>query len=166
MNFATVWGIFALGLGSGAWAASPLDGHWTLDKARSASVDQAIEAVVSQMNFLTRPIARSRLAKTNAPIPTLSIDVADRAEIELGTESVHAPSNGEAVTWTRPDGEAFRVSIHREGERLVEIFQGKDGTRRNTFNLLDAKTLALEVLVESPRLPEPVRYRLVYARTP
>lgn len=165
MSLARVFGMFALGLGSGAWAASPLDGPWTLDKARSANVDQAIEAVVAKMNFMIRPVARSRLSKTNAPIPVLAIATADRTEIDLGTESVRAPSDGKAVTWTRPDGETFQVSIHQEGERLVEFFQGKDGTRRNTFGLLDAKTLAMDVQVESPKLPEPVRYRLVYERS-
>jgi hypothetical protein len=165
MSGVLVFGFLALGIGSAPWAASPLDGSYTLDKSRSASVDQAIEQVVSKMNFVTRPIARSRLTKTNTPSAKVSIAVTDLAEIDLGAKPVRAPSDGKVVAWTRPDGETFQVSIRQDGERLVETFVGKDGSRRNTFCLLDGgKALAMDVQVESPKLPEPMRYRLVFAR--
>lgn len=167
MSRRTILWILALGLGAGVLAASPKDGRYTLDKARSASVDKAIEEVVAKMNFVIRPIARSRLTKTNTPSTKLSIAVADQIEIGLDPKPVTAPSDGKAVAWTRPDGETFQVSVRQEGARLVETFTGKDGSRRNTFSLLDGgKCLAMDVQVESPKLPEPVRYRLVYARDP
>jgi len=160
-------GILILGLGAAVWAASPLDGNYTLDKSRSADVDKAVEATVEQLNFMIRPVARSRLAKPNTPSPRVCIAVGDRAQIELGARIVSAPLDGQAVSWSRLDGEVLQVSIRQSGERLVETFQGADGSRRNTFTLLDGgKALAMDVQLESPKLPEPLRYRLVYSRTP
>jgi hypothetical protein len=160
-----VLGVLALGLGGASWAVSPLDGRYALDKARSASVDKAIDETVAKMNFVTRSVARSRLAKTNTPPAKVNIVVADRVEIDLGAKPVSMSPDGKAVAWTRPDGETFQVSVRQEGERLIEQFQGADGSRRNTFSLLDGgKALAMDVQVESPKLPQPLRYRLVYSR--
>ena len=167
MTRASMIGALILLLGATAWSASPFDGKYALDKARSANVGKAIEEATGSMNFMSRPIARSRLAKTNTLPTNASISVADRVEIDLGAKPVSVLPDGKAVPWTRPDGEVFQVSARLEGDDLVETFQGKDGSRRNTFHLQDdGKTLTLDVQVESPRLPQPVRYRLVYKRAP
>ena len=41
-------------------------GAFTNEKQSKDGIDAAIETAVAKMNFVTRPIARSRLKKTNA----------------------------------------------------------------------------------------------------
>ena len=167
MARASKMGALVLCLGAAATAGSVFDGRYALDKSRSANVEKAIGEATESMNFVTRPIARSRLGKTNQTSAGVSIAVTDRIEVDFGTKPISAPLDGAAVPWTRPDGETFQVRAGIDPDKLVETFQGKDGSRRNTFSLLDGgKSLAMDVQVDSPRLPKPVRYRLVYARVP
>lgn len=164
---ASMMGALVLWMASVTGAASPFDGRYVFDKARSDNVAKAIDAATESMNFMSRPIARSRLAKTNASPAAVSISVGDRLEIDLGGKPVTAAPDGKPISWTRPDGEVFQVSLRQDGDRIVETFLGKDGSRRNTFVLLDeGRALGMDVQVESSRLPQPVRYRLVFKRDP
>ena len=166
MTRASMIGALFLGMASLSGAASSFDGRYVLDKVRSADVGKAIEEATASMNFASRHIARSRLAKTNISPADVSLSVTDRVEIGMGAKPVSVLPDGKAVSWTRPDGEVFQVSVRLEGDRLVETFQGKDGSRRNTFALLDGgQAVAMDVLVESTRLPQPVSYRLVFRRS-
>lgn len=138
-----------------------------LDKVHSTDVDKAVDKSVEKMNFVIRPIARARLAKSSRPPSIIAITVSDSIKISLETISVIAPADGRFVPWNRPNGEIAQISMRLDGERLMTTFKGTEGTRRNTFTLLDSgRTLAMDVLVESSRLPEPLRYRLRYTRVP
>jgi hypothetical protein len=51
------------------------------------------------------------------------------------------------------------------GNKLAQEFKAEDGQRKNEYSVsADGRTLTLEVTVTSPRLAQPVRYRLVYDR--
>jgi hypothetical protein len=138
-------------------------GSWTLDAA--PDLPKVIEAATASMNFITRPIARSRLNKTNEVYQTV------RIEREAGTISIQygqrqpqrMPADGSTVAWTREDGEKFLISARAERDDLVQTYKAEDGERTNVFHVdPDSRILTLKVTVTSPRLPRPVSYAITY----
>jgi hypothetical protein len=140
-----------------------LAGTWTL--ATAPDLAKAIDSVVAPMNFLVRPIARSRLAKTNTAYTTLHISQ-DAGTVTIQPDQripQRMPSDGQPVAWTREDGEKFVVSARLDGDDLVQTFKATDGERTNVYHLDSVNhTLTLSVTVASPRLPRPLTYALVY----
>jgi hypothetical protein len=151
-----------------ASAQEALEGTYTFVADSSANIDAAIDTAVTDMNFIKRPIARSRLKKTN---PIYRRIVISRAPREIWVEfrsgaPVVTPADGSAVKWTRDDGEVFDVSSSWEGSTLTQRFKAEDGERVNVFRLNpDGRTLTLDVTVSSEQLPKPMTYSLVYRRT-
>ena len=149
-------------------AQAPLEGRWTLVPERSESVPKAIDLAVSQVNFFLRSIARSRLTKTNPAYGRVQIrrEGADQLIQFDDRAPVRSPMDGRAVPWTREDGEQFMVSTRTEGGALIQRYQAEDGRRTNTFRRGPDGLLHLEVLMESPRLPAPLHYTLVFRSAP
>jgi len=159
---------FALAARNSAHAEQEeLQGTYTVDSVRSESIDSAIEQGIADMNFVIRPIARNRLAKTNPRYErivlsrndsTVSVQFDARKPIEM-------PADGHAVPWTREDGSKYEVNAQCSATQLVMHFKAEDGERVNTFALdPDGRSLKLNVKVTSPKLPKPVTYTLAYRR--
>jgi hypothetical protein len=145
---------------------APWVGVFVNDEQSDAGILQAIDAAVADMNFITRPIARSRLKKTNSLAhritiarqgETISVRFDERKPAEM-------PADGSVVKWTGEDGEQFDVFARVESSRLVQTFKAEDGQRVNSFSAEDAQRLTLEVQVTSPRLPKPLTYSVHYKR--
>ena len=145
-----------------------LEGTFTASTTEGQQqIERAIESAVAKMNFVTRPIARGRLKKTNPAYqririaqegPQLSIQFDERAPLQV-------PADGRSVKWTREDGEVFDVNATREAGAMTQTFKAEDGERINRFSLSpDGNALTLEVTITSPRLPAPVKYALKYQR--
>lgn len=144
-------------------AADPLSGSFTLDRARSDDVNAAINTVVKKMNPVTRAIARRRLRNTNPVYASVAISfTSDHARITAGPSTVVLPLSGKPILWKRA-GEVLTVSGRREGDRYIETFDAKDGRRTNVFTPT-SDGMVMAVTVTSRRLPQPLRYRLVYNR--
>ncbi len=153
---------------AGASAQEPnLRGTYTLDRARSDDVNRAIETAVARMSFVTRPIARGRLRRTNQPYQRIVINFTP-AEVTTTIDTrrpITSPASGQAVKWTREDGEVLDLSTEWENGQLVQTFRAEDGTRANTYSISsDGRVLTMNVTITSPRLPQPLRYKLVYNR--
>jgi hypothetical protein len=148
-------------------AGEALEGTYTFVADSSTNIDEAIDAAVTDMNFIKRPIARSRLKKTN---PIYRRVVISRTAQEIHVEfragaPVIAPADGTSVKWTRDDGEVFDVSAAWEASTLTQKFKAEDGERLNVFRLSpDGRTLTLDVTISSDQLPKPMTYSLVYRR--
>ena len=148
-------------------AQESLEGTYTFVADSSTNIDAAIDAAVTDMNFIKRPIARSRLKKTN---PIYRRIVISRTVQEISVEfrtgaPVITPADGTSVKWTRDDGEVFDVSAVWEAATLTQRFKAEDGERLNVFRLApDGRTLTLDVTVSSDQLPKPMTYSLVYRR--
>jgi hypothetical protein len=146
---------------------SSMRGTWTLNRQASDDVTAAINRAVQRMNFITRPIARGRLTRTNAPYQRVQVDY-NQEHVTLRFDErapMTTPSNGTPIQWRREDGEMFALSTEWENGRLEQTFKADDGQRVNVFSVSeDGRTLSMEVTVSSPRLPAPVRYKLVYNR--
>lgn len=127
----------------------------------------AIDPAVADFNFIARPIARSRLKKSNPMIMRVAIaqSGADLV-ITLGTQKpTTATPGGPTVKWTRDDGEVLDVAFAWEGATLVQSFKAEDGIRYNRYALSpDGDTLTIDVLLTSDQLKKPVKYQLTLVR--
>ena len=148
--------------------AGSIAGTYVLDRAASDNVDKAIATAVKDMNFVTRPIARGRLQKTNQPYQQVSIATAGANTVVTIDKlpSRQAPSDGTSIDWTRPaDGEKLKLSMQWDGARLVETLKAEDGQRVNAYSLSpDGSALTMNVTITSPRLPKPLTYKIMYRK--
>jgi hypothetical protein len=164
--FALALALAALAPVQGGAQQASLRGTFTLNREASDNVNQAIERAVARMNFVTRPIARGRLRRTNVPYERLVIDF-DQQQVRVTrdqTAAIVTPASGTPIKWTREDGEVLDVSTAWENGRLEQTFRAEDGQRVNTYSLDASGRLNLEVTITSPRLAAPLRYKLVYNR--
>ena len=152
-------------------AAEPVAfaGAYRLDVAHSADVEAAIEGVVTDLSFVTRPLARNRLKETNTPPQEVHIAYSS-AEVVITLAAPNPPKlplDGRKVDWTASDGEVVPVDAKLFDGAIVETFHGKQGSRENRFSLSkDGKTLTMDVRIESSHLNRPLTYRLVFLRIP
>ena len=155
--------------------ASPLRGTWNINRAQSDDINAAINRTVAKMNMVVRQIARPRLRSTNTAYPSLVMRY-DQSSVRVdmaGRPSVSSPANGQPVLWQRDTGatcremkgDCVRVSTEWEGGNLKQTFQAEDGRRVNVYSVSsDGKTMSMNVTITSPRLPQPLTYKLVYNR--
>ena len=137
--------------------------------AEIEALDEAIDEVVSQMNFFIRGIARRRLRAPNLPSKEVTISIEDD-EICIdrpGQPKVSAPANGKPITWRHPDdGDVFEVrhGIDEDGV-LYQRFKGERSVSRNRFVLSeDGKDLTIHTEIIADRLPAPLRFKMSYQR--
>ncbi|HKP76737.1 MAG TPA: hypothetical protein VJT67_14500 [Longimicrobiaceae bacterium] len=146
---------------------STMRGTFAIDRAHSDDVNRAIEAAVARMSFVTRPIARGRLRRTNTVYQRVVINFT-QAQVSTTFDQRHAiesPANGQPIKWTREDGEKFDLSTEWQNGRLIQTFRAEDGTRTNTYTISpDGRVLTMHVVLRSPRLSGPVEYNLVFNR--
>ena len=154
-------------IGTTARADDPrIVGHYAYVAERSANVDQAIDKAVADMNFIKRPIARSRLAKTNQPYQniTFTIEADKLTHVIDKRQPITAAPNGNPVKW-KYDGESLDVNLRWQGNTLRETIVSNDGQRENAFELSqDGNELTMRVTISSPSLPTPLTYALIYKR--
>lgn len=144
--------------------AQELSGTFSYDEAASDDIEQAVREATSGMNFITRPIARSRLRSTTLPVQRLEVD-ASEARVSVAAderEPIVTTPDGTPTTWTGLDDEELQVSTEWRDGRLHELFRADDGQRENVYESTGGDALRVHVTVSSDRLPEPVRYTLVY----
>jgi hypothetical protein len=147
--------------------SASLDGDYQYVAEGSDDINRAIEQAIASMNFITRPVARSRLRKTNLPYRTLRIShtAAEVTTVPDSRDAVTSPADGSPIRWRREDGEMLTVTTRWEGESLRQTFVADDGQRVNLYSLEpDGRTLLMRVTVTSPRLPKPLTYAVRYAR--
>ena len=159
--------LFILGMSTAARAEEPSwVGVFVNDEQSDAGIQKAIEAATAEMTFLTRPVARSRLKKTNSLAQRIVITrQAETITVRFDARKpAEMPADGSVVKWTGEDGEQFDVFARVENARLVQTFKAEDGQRVNSFTAEDAQRLTLEVQVTSPRLPKPLTYTVRYRR--
>lgn len=144
-----------------------ISGAWAYVEAESDAIRPAIEQAVAKMNFITRPIARGRLTRTNEPYQRLTIQQAN-GQVTIITDDrspIVAPADGNPIKWTREDGEVLDLTTRWVDGTLEQTFIAEDGQRKNVFALSpDGRTLEMRVTVSSPRLAAPLTYTLRYRK--
>jgi hypothetical protein len=124
----------------------------------------AVDGVVAEMNPLVRGIARDRLLESNAIAGKVAI-AADGREVTVSFDdrAYTAVLGASAVEVTGLTGDALQLTHRLSGKRLVQMFAGKRGSRRNVITAR-GKQLRIAVTVTSESLPGDLVYQLTFAR--
>ena len=159
---------FLLGTPGATEAQNPaLAGSYVYDEEASDPIRPAIEAAIASMNFITRPVARGRLTRTNEPYSAITISQTGN-EISIITDDrapIVARADGNPMRWQREDGEVLDLTTRWNGPTLEQVFVAEDGQRINAYSLgADGEMLELAVTVTSPRLAAPLTYTLRFRR--
>ena len=142
------------------------EGTYNVVPAECDDIRPVVDRTVARMNFLIRGIARTRLLKTQLAFPVITV-MSTASEFRIrhdgGTDVAHTDL-ATPVRAKAPDGSSIVVRLST-GAQLVQSYESSDGRRENRYTLsADRSKLTVDVLVTSPRLPEDIRYRLVYKR--
>lgn len=154
-------------------AQQQLRGTWTLNRQESDDINAKINTAVARMNVVVRQIARPRLRSTNTAYPQLVMHTDGgnfRVDMQ-GRPSVSSPASGSPVLWhretgrtcTQVKGDCVRVTSAWSNGQLTQTFTAEDGQRVNVYTI-DGNKLTMNVTITSPRLPNPLTYKLVYNR--
>lgn len=150
-----------------AQAASqgPPPGIYTFVPAQSEDVEVAIDRAVSQVSWVIRGFARSRLRGANRPIERIEIGYpGDTVLITLREEDgpIRSPRTGEYVPYTRPDGEVVQVKTELRDSVITQFFHSDDGDKQMVYRLRPAGMLEVVTTIFSDRLKEPLEYTWVF----
>lgn len=137
-------------------------------EAQKAALEKAIEKATDSMFFATRGIARSRLRdKTQIrSVVGFSFGGGNITSTATGITPAVSPESGSPVPY-KSGGDTVQLSqkLNANGQ-LVQSFTADDGGRTSTYVLsADGKTLTVNLVIQSKKLPEPVRYTLSYRRS-
>jgi hypothetical protein len=126
----------------------------------------AIEHAIEPMNFIARPIARSRLRSV--------VYYCQKYEMALDAQTVHVACDDRPRIDRRLDNsegpvaglQAKPVDVKVQvGSDTVELtIAGADGTRITTYRFGDGGALEVSVKVVSPSLERPVAWMVLYRR--
>ena len=158
----------ARGQEAAAGTEHKLQGTFSYVAAGSDSIEKSIEKAVADMNFIIAPIARSRLTKTNTIYRKVSFEFSGNNQVSIvtsGRAAIRTNLSGTPIKWTREDGEVLDCSTTVSGDTIRQKFVAKDGQRINEYAPSpDGQGLTMKVTVSSPKLKEPLVYRLAYKK--
>lgn len=130
----------------------------------SGSAERGIEAVVDQMVFFVRPIARGRLSDSNRPAARLRItEAGGEVQITFDGRTRITAVDAAPVEIIGLTGKRLAYTLKLVDGALVQTFHGASGGRINTLRVA-GDGLVIQVRVYSPRLPADVLYELRYTR--
>ena len=144
---------------------SAFSGTW--NQAKADDIAAAINSTVADMNFIKRPIARSRLTKLNPAYRKVVLAISDKEVLVKFDErdAIHMPPGGQSAPWTREDGDKFMVAAQVSRDQLIQTFKNDEGERTNIFKLSpDGRSLTMSATIKSPQLPKPLVYAISFSR--
>lgn len=137
------------------------------DAQNQKIIDAGIEQAIEEMSFITRPIAKRKLENTNRASKQIAVKKSGK-ELTVRHDdraAVQSEPNGKEFTWTREDGEKFRVSQSETDDEVTQVYRSDDGTKTMVYRFSgDLSKMTLDVKVESPKLAAPLAYSIEYAR--
>lgn len=127
--------------------------------------EEAVDAVVSEMNPLYRAIARRRLGKLSGTCPEYRFQLSDTTFTYecTGYPPVVAPLSGARASYTKADGEVVQLRLQPEGDAMVVRFTGENGGQTSTFRFSE-DAVVHHRQISSEYLPEPLVLEARYAR--
>jgi len=143
---------------------------YELVPAESDDVHAAIERTIAPLNFIIRPIARHRLARTNHTPAHLTIEIRPETRVVTfeGANPIPTPRDGSSLPWiSGVSKELYHVHAAVAGDTLVQTILASDGRRVDEFVLTpDGARVHLHVTLYAERLPTPLSYSLTFRRSP
>jgi hypothetical protein len=160
--------IFPAWLAAALLAMPPGTTTYTLMADSSDDIKAAVNQTVEHMSFITRPIARGRLNRTN-PLPERVQVTASGDTLAVafdGGNPVVTPLDGQPVPWRSSlTHEDYQAHVEQSADTTAQVIIAPDGERKNAYVFSpDGSRLELEVTVSSHRLPQPLRYTLRFRR--
>lgn len=154
-------------------ATSPVG--YRFNREASDDINAKINTAVARMNVIVRQIMRPRLRSTNVAFPWLAVwqEGKDLMYQAMGTDPplLRFPANGMPVTLMSPGSpyslprKEWVVSSEQRNGAFVFTWQAEDLRRVHVItDSPDGRIRTLNVTVNSPRLPTPLTYKLVYDR--
>lgn len=141
------------------------DGDYVLDPDRGDNLQEAIKKATESLNFAMKPIMRKKLEGSEKPARNFNILRGSAVTLQVEKNLPFTASPGNPAKWKRNDGEAFEVSCEDQAPGFALGFRQDDVVRTQKYSLSDdGKTLTVEVTLRNPKLPEPLRYKLVYRK--
>lgn len=141
------------------------DGDYVLDLERSDRPAEAIRAATEPLNFALKPILRKKLEGSERPPQNLNLLKGSGVTLRIEKNLPFTAAPGSPARWKRTDGEAFEVSMEDQAPGFALSFRQDDVVRMQRFGLSeDGRTLTLDVTLRHPKVPETVRYKLVYRK--
>jgi hypothetical protein len=148
---------------------SRMTGHFRVAESESVLQQRlaaAIDHAVEPMNFVARPIARSRLQSV--------VYYCQQYEMALGPETVRVACDDRPRIERRLDNsegpvaglqaEPVDVKVQVGGDTVELRIVGSDGTRVTTYRFDDRGGLEVDVKVVSASLERPVTWKVRYRR--
>lgn len=132
---------------------------------QSDEIEGLIKEAASHMNFLIRGIAERRLRGANQPIDRIDLRYqGDTVWISLREDEpwIATRRNGEFGPYTRADGETVQVRTQLRPNVIDQFFRSADGEKQMVYTLRNDGFLAVESIITSDKLREPLRYTWVY----
>ena len=168
LAFALAWPA-AAGPAPSSELQARMTGHFRVaesDDVLQQRLAAAIELAIEPMNFIARPIARSRLRSV--------VYYCTRYEMALGPEKVRVACDDRPRIDRRLDNSEGKVAgLQAEpvdvrvavGSDTVELtIAASDGTRITTYRFGEGGALDVEVKVVSASLERPVAWKVLYRR--
>jgi len=141
------------------------DGDYVLDLERSDKPVEAIRTATEPLNFALKPILRKKLEGSERPAQNLNLLKGSGVTLRIDKNLPFTAALGSPARWKRTDGEAFEVSMEDQAPGFALSFRQDEVVRTQRFGLSeDGRTLTLDVTLRHPKVPEPVRYKLVYRK--
>jgi hypothetical protein len=133
------------------------------EQARS-KIDEKIEGVIEDFNFIKKPIARSRLRETTKPCETMTFRFSeDEISTRCGDDPFQTTPVDGAKTKIEWKDETLTLSQDVGKRKIVQTYYAEDGKRTNVY-VFDKSGDEMEVhsVLESSQLDEPLRFSLSY----
>ena len=145
-----------------ATSAAVPTGQWRYagGATETARVQEVVDAVVAELSFLLRPIARPRLKKECAPWMTLRIQHDGSLVTVHSDDGTFTSAIGATVRLTGDDGV---VNVRRELKDgvLTDKIWTKKGSRTNAY-YPRKDAVVVESTIAAPQLPTPIVFRYTY----
>lgn len=152
-----------------ALAQPQLAGEWKLAEpadALSAKHAEAVEAGVSQLTWLIRPIGRSKLQSAVVNCARMSFALSDAA-FEVGCDGhprTVVPRAPGKHPWTNDKGETMQLELAVHADRVELVFHAEAGGQRSVYAVGDDGRLVVTKTLLSSHFTSPVSWSAGYAR--
>jgi hypothetical protein len=150
---------------STAAASQPWEGAWhhVAKTGEAEKMRAEVDEVVSEMSFLIRGVARSRLRDECQPYNEIQIRLADE-QVWIRTDlGVLTSPLDEPVMRDGHDGKKVRVHRWLRDGELHETLSTSRGSRTNHYRVR-GEQLHVDSTIRSSRLPRPVKFTYTYQR--
>jgi len=159
--------------GQGTQPSPSLNGTWQLEgtlQENQARVQQTVEQAIATLTPDIQRLARARIAETTQVPTAIAIQAApSQIRVEYrgeGGRTFETPPGQAQNVFSRSGVRARMTQLFRPDGGIEQQFRATDGMQ---YNFLipqpDGQHLNLDVLMQSPRLPSDLRFRVAYRKT-